>query len=231
VIGISDPGNPVEAGACEAPPGRLAISGNYLYVASYGSGLWIYEMAPTFGDVPADFWSTDAIERCVTAGVVKGYGDGIYRPTTSVDRAQMAAYIARVMVGGDDNVPDAGSQVSFPDVQTGHWAHDYVEYARAQGVVAGYRDGRYHPEITVDRGQMAVYIARSRGWVNIGDDMATAPQLFPDVPAGFWAGTAVEACMENGVVQGYEDGLYRPGAAVTRDQMAVYVARAFELAM
>jgi hypothetical protein len=40
----------------------------------------------------------------------------------------------------------------------------------------------------------------------------------------------VEYCVEHGVVQGYEDGLYRPERVVTRDQMAVYVARAFELA-
>jgi len=31
------------------------------------------------------------------------------------------------------------------------------------------------------------------------------------------------------VVNGYWDGTYGPGNPVTRDQMAVYVARAFEL--
>jgi minor extracellular protease Epr len=45
------------------------------------------------------------------------------------------------------------------------------------------------------------------------------------------ARTAVQACVGHGVVQGYDDGLYRPDAAVTREQMAVYVARAFELPM
>jgi hypothetical protein len=33
------------------------------------------------------------------------------------------------------------------------------------------------------------------------------------------------------VVQGYDDGLYHPDAAVARDQMAMYVARAFRLPM
>lgn len=61
--------------------------------------------------------------------------------------------------------------------------------------------------------------------------MTTAPELFPDVPAGFWAGTAVQACVENGVVHGYDDGYYRPEVTVTRDQMAVYVQRAFQLPM
>ena len=55
----------------------------------------------------------------------------------------------------------------------------------------------------------------------------------PDVPAGFWSGTAIKACLDNGVVQGYDepDGSksYRPDDPVTRDQMAVYVARAWML--
>jgi hypothetical protein len=78
---------------------------------------------------------------------------------------------------------------------------------------------------------MAVYVARSRGWVSIDDDMSTAPQLFPDVPAGYWSGTAIASCVDSEVVQGYEDGSFRPDATVSRDEMAVYVARAFELPM
>jgi hypothetical protein len=39
----------------------------------------------------------------------------------------------------------------------------------------------------------------------------------------------VEYLADLGIVAGYSDGLYRPGATVTRDQMAVYVARAFDL--
>ena len=39
----------------------------------------------------------------------------------------------------------------------------------------------------------------------------------------------MEYCVENGVVAGYLGGLYHPDYVVTRDQMAVYVARAFGL--
>jgi hypothetical protein len=39
----------------------------------------------------------------------------------------------------------------------------------------------------------------------------------------------VEYIQSEGVTGGYPDGTYRPEAAVTRDQMAVYVARAFDL--
>ena len=49
------------------------------------------------------------------------------------------------------------------------------------------------------------------------------------MPVGFWAYKHVEYCAEHGVVQGYGDGWYYPGNVVTRDQMAVYVKRAFGL--
>ncbi len=39
----------------------------------------------------------------------------------------------------------------------------------------------------------------------------------------------IEYCVERGVVEGYDDGYYRPEDVVTRDQMAVYIARAFGL--
>ena len=51
------------------------------------------------------------------------------------------------------------------------------------------------------------------------------------MPVGFWAYKHVEYCVEHEVVQGYADGWYYPGNVVTRDQMAVYVKRAFGLAM
>jgi len=182
-----------------------------------------------FDDVARDHWAYEAIEACVAARVVTGFRDGTYRPAAQVHRDEMAVYIARAAAGGDAAVPPGPRVPHFYDVPVIHWAYDYIQYCYDQGIVRGTGRLTYSPHLTVDRGQMAVFVARSRGWVALDDDMTTASELFPDVPAGYWAGTAIEACVTNGVVQGYDDGLYRPDAIVTRDQMAVYVARAFEL--
>ena len=48
------------------------------------------------------------------------------------------------------------------------------------------------------------------------------------MPTGYWAYQHVEYCKAQSIVSGYGDD-YRPENAVTRDQMAVYVARAFGL--
>ncbi len=205
-----------------------------------GSDIFVWDRDARFHDVASVFWSFPQIEACVNAGVVQGYGDSTYHPERNVTRDQMAVYIARALAAptGDAAVPDGPPTATFEDVpNTGYggsgtepyWAYKYIEYCVAHDVVRGYDATHYEPLRVVDRGQMAVFIARAKGWVNIDDDMTTAPDVFPDVPAGYWSGTAIQACRDHGTVQGYGDNTYRPDLPVDRGQMAVYVARGFEL--
>jgi hypothetical protein len=186
-----------------------------------------------FHDVPKSHWAFEAIMACVDAGIVAGYPDGRYRPDRPVTRDQMAVYIARAIAGGDMSVPAAAGDANFPDVLEDFWAYRHIQYAAASNVVAGYEDGLYHPEYEVTRDQMAVYVARAlvapTGEAALADYVPADPHNFPDVPDTFWAYKHIEYCVENDVVMGYEDGLYHPYVVVTRDQMAVYIARAFDL--
>jgi hypothetical protein len=190
--------------------------------------VYVHDAGTRFSDVPRSFWAYAEIEACANAGIVHGYPDGSYHPAEPVNRAQMAVYISRALAGGDENVPQAGSypEPSFGDVPTGYWAYRYIEYAADAEVVRGCDDGLYHREDAVDRGQMAVYVARAKSWVSIDDDMTMAPELFPDVPADHWAYKYIEYAVEQNVVKGYPEGDYRPDEIVNRGQMAAYVARA-----
>jgi hypothetical protein len=146
----------------------------------------------------------------------------------------MAVYISRALAGGDAYVPTNPAQVSFPDVLREYWAYPYVEYARTHSIVTGYPDGSYQPTAALDRGQMAVFIARAMAG---GDDNVPNPtcddatQPFPDVACDFWARRYIQYIVDpsRGVTRGYPDGDYHPEYVCTRDQMAVFVARAFEL--
>ncbi len=189
----------------------------------------------TFADVDWGHWACDEVMACVDAGIVGGYPDGTYQPDWPVTRDQMAVYISRALAGGDESVPEFSDAPTFPDVDEEHWGLKYVQYAVDQSVVGGYDDGSYHPDYQVDRGQMAVYIARSLVAPDGEDGLAgyipADPRDFPDGTEPFWAYKHVEYCVENGVVAGYGDGLYHPDRQVTRGQMAVYIARAFGLLM
>jgi len=142
----------------------------------------------------------------------------------------MAVYISRAMAGGDAAVPSGPAAATFTDVPISFWAFRYVEYAAARGVVQGYRDGSYQPAQAVDRGTMAVYVARAMagGDSAVPDPGCTDP-VFPDVPCDFWSRKYIQYIQQAGVTTGYPDGLYHPECVVTRDLMAAYIARAFKL--
>ena len=188
-----------------------------------------------FSDVDCSFWAVREIAACFFEGVVAGYPDGTYKPSVGVTRDQMAVYISRALTGGDAAVPTGPAQASFPDVPVDHWAFKYIEFARSQQIVEGYPDGTYKPELALDRGQMAVFIARAVATPTDRPGLAsyTPPSTptFSDVPASFWSARFVEYIAQPAVdvTHGYPDGMYHPEYACTRDQMAVYVARAFGL--
>ncbi len=183
-----------------------------------------------FPDVESAHWAHDAVVECVAAGIVSGYGDGCYHPDWEVTRDQMAVYMARALAGGDENVPTGPVTASFDDMPTDHWAYKYVEYCYAEGIVQGYWDG-YHPGEVVDRAQMAVYMARAVAGGDSSVPGGPETATFNDVPTDHWAYKYVEYCHAQGIVQGYDPVTYAPNVVVTRDQMAVYVARAFDLTM
>ncbi len=184
-----------------------------------------------FLDVPADHWAVREIEAAKAAGLVHGYGDDLYQPSSPVSRDQMAVYLARALAGGDEEVPAGPDQPTFTDVAAEHWAYRHIEYAHQRDVVHGYSDGRYHPEYLLDRGQMAVFIARAvaGGETALAGYLPPETPTFPDVPAESWCYKAVEYLAARALVFGYLDGLYHPEYICSRDQIAVYVARSFGL--
>ena len=162
----------------------------------------------------------------------------------------MAVYVARAMAEGDGSVPPGPATATFSDVpNTGYgaggtdpyWAYKYIEYCAdpARDVVKGYEDGTYQPLVPVNRGQMAAYIGRAIAGGDSFFDSYTplGGPSFPDVPDTgygdlgtdpYWAYKYVEYIADAGVTQGYFDGNYHPEVVVSRDQMAVYISRAFD---
>jgi len=194
-----------------------------------------YITVQPFSDVPFTYWAWNHIKACVAEGIVQGFDDNTYRSALPVTRDQMAVYISRALAGGDQFVPTGPTSATFSDVPSDHWAFKYVEYAAAQHIVGGYDDGTYRPAVQVDRAQMAVFIARAVVTPTNRPDLPgyTPPgtPTFPDVPSDHWAYKYIEYIAQPSVAvtQGYDDGTYRPDLIVTRDQMAVYVQRAFDL--
>jgi len=179
--------------------------------------------------VPPDHWARDEIAACAEHDIVAGYSDGFYQPTWTVSRDQMAVYISRAVQDGAA-IPTGPAEPTFGDVPADYWAYSAVEYAVAESIVEGYGDGDYHPDWQVTRAQMAVFIARAL--CGGEENVPSLPDVlvpFADVPVGYWADRHIYYLAGHHVALGYPDGYYYPAWSVSRDQMAVFIARAFEL--
>jgi len=138
--------------------------------------------------------------------------------------------LATVVMDGDKSIVANFTCIAvFPDVPCDYWCVDEVQLVYDFGIAYGYPDGLYRPRRKVDRGAMAVYIARalSGSAVPPGPEEAT----FSDVPPDHWTYDAVEYIAALDIVQGYGDGTYQPNWFVNRAQMAVFVARALVISL
>jgi hypothetical protein len=190
-------------------------------------------LGPGFEDEGVEaHWAFWQIEACAAAGIVGGYDDNFYQPHWAVSRDQMAVFISRALTGGVA-VPTGPAEATFGDVPTDYWAYDDIEYAVANNIVSGYGDGNYHPDWAVTRGQMAVFVAHAivtpTGPDGLADYEPPDTASFLDVPTDYWCYTEVEYLAENDIVGAYPDGNYQPTWVVSRDQMAVFIANAFNL--
>jgi N-acetylmuramoyl-L-alanine amidase len=219
----------VQAIAVQGHPGTIDVC--TVCHATQPTGAFVHRWL--FSDLPTGFWARDQVFAAFSAGIVQGFPDDSYRPSLTITRDAMAVFVARAVAGGDANVPAFTGTASFADVPTTHWASKYIEYAKAAGIVTGYTDGLYHPNDVVDRGQMAVFVARSivspTGEAGLATYTPPTTPSFSDVATSFWAYKHIEYCAAQGVVLGFSDGAYHPEYAVTRDQMAVYLVRGFHL--
>jgi hypothetical protein len=227
-----------------APHAVGAHSCDWQMVQDAGAG-WFGPMASasvevtSFDDVRMDYWAWSAVEAVCNAGIAQGYAGSppTYQPTLLITRDQMAVFFARALAGGDAAVPIGPAQATFSDVPATHWAFRHIEYAVSRGIVGGYEGGVYHPEFTVDRAQMAVFVARSIaspvGEAGLAGYTPPASPTFPDVPEGFWARKYIEYIADpaRAVASGYGDGLYHPEYSCSRDQMAAFIQRAFRLSL
>ena len=116
-----------------------------------------------FSDV-ADQDTAIAVETLRLMGVLDGYGDGSFRPSAQLNRAQFCKMAVYAM-NGESELGLYRTVTVFPDVKPSHWASAYINMAaKGKNVISGYPDGKFHPERTVTLGQAATILLRLLGY-------------------------------------------------------------------
>lgn len=175
-----------------------------------------------FSDVPVGHPFHYEISNLVALGVIGGYDDGTFRSTAPVTRQAFAAFIARVG-WPDGEYPDVHSK-GFTDVPDTHPFATEINLLADYRVIEGYDDNTFRPTAPVSRQAAAAFFARSQ---HNSFQAYTAPgtATFSDVAADHLFFRHIEWTVSGNVVNGYDDGTYRPTATITRQAAAAMLYR------
>ena len=113
--------------------------------------------------------------------------------------------------------------LAFRDV-TSHWAREAVNDLGSRMVVNGVGDGLFNPDATITRAEFAAIIVRALGLKMEGETAG-----FSDVKATAWYSDAVATARSHGLIDGFENGTFRPQDKITREQAMTILAKAMAL--
>ena len=118
-----------------------------------------------------------------------------------------------------------GQILSPPDVSPDLWYYGAVEYSLIQGWFAGLGDGRFGPDESLSRAQLAQLLWTAAGSPALWTADGVRASEFTDVFPTDWFCLAASWCGEMGLMSGYEDGSFLPDAPLTREQLASVLHR------
>ena len=148
---------------------------------------------------------------------IVGYPDSTVRPQNGITRAEVATIFFRLLTDETRNANSTKSN-SYSDVAAGAWYNHAISTLSAMGIVKGDSQGKFNPNAPITRAEFAAIAARF-------DDKANTTAVdFSDI-ASHWAKDEISAAANNGWINGYTDGTFRPNNKITRAEAMTLVNR------
>lgn len=118
-----------------------------------------------FPDVRLDHWFVNYVSKGRQLEFVEGYGDGLFRPSRSITRAEALKIF--VFVAGID-ISKSKPVERFLDVRQDAWYAQYINWATENNIINGYSDDTFRPNRPITRAEITkllVAIMKNVGWL------------------------------------------------------------------
>ena len=120
--------------------------------------------------------------------------------------------------GGQILKPDPVTKAEFTDLKQDHWAFAAVVRLQNRGVISGFEDGSFRPEMSVTREQFVKMLSALLG-------LSGGSASFNDVPENHWARPYIAAAAAAGIIAGRDDNSFGTGEGISRQDAAVMLFR------
>ncbi|MGA2589532.1 MAG: protease pro-enzyme activation domain-containing protein [Bryobacteraceae bacterium] len=197
--------------------GTLTVAGQTITVTQR-------ETATIFTDVSPSTFYFDGVNIMYTSGITNGCSTSplMYCPNDDTTRGQMAVFIVRSVLGGDNFTYSPTPY--FTDVPPSYQFFKWIQKLKELGITTGCTATTYCPADDVTRGEMAAFIIRARYGPTATFNYPTVP-YFTDVPPSYPFFADIQKMAEVGITNGCSATLFCPGEYLTRGEMALFVVR------
>ncbi|BBD67343.1 beta-Ig-H3/fasciclin [Nostoc commune NIES-4072] len=117
--------------------------------------------------------------------------------------------------------PSPTSSVNLSDVSSDYWARPFIQALADNNVISGFPDGSFRPNQGVTRAEFAALIQKA--FPNQNRIRQLSAGGFRDVPAGYWAASAIQNAYETGFLAGYPGNEFRPNEQIPKVQAIVAI--------
>ena len=100
-------------------------------------------------------WAKDSINAMSQAGLINGYGNGLFLPDNPITREEVAKVLYFLTNGECSN-----QAISFTDVGVNRWSYAYIRKLSALGIVNGYGNGEFRPQNPIKRAEIVTILQR-----------------------------------------------------------------------
>lgn len=183
------------------------------------------EKADDFTDVSRSDWYYQFVDYVTSKGYFNGVADKTFAPAENMTRAMFVTVLFRF-----DGAKGDRSQSAFTDVAPGEWYTDAINWAAANRIVDGVGNGKFAPNDPITRAQMCTMIERylalyKKAWKVTLPETGSVSVMVDENAIPAYALAAVKQCQRHGLVNGFEDGTFRPNELSTRAQVAAVIYR------
>lgn len=141
-------------------------------------------------------------------------GSKLVRPDAGITREEIATIFYRLLKDETRNSLFTDEN-DFSDVAKDRWSNKAISTMAKGGYLTGYPDRTFEPAKEVTRAEVVAIATR---FYNVTSDSAVASSALADID-GHWAKANINYAVEQGWINGYEDGTFKPNQTITRAEV------------
>ena len=177
-----------------------------------------------FPDVTSSHWASGYIQFVKDNKIMQGDENGLFRPDDSITREEWVKTVLTAFV-----IDTKDAKCEFSDVDSERWSYSYIAKAFEMMIINGVSDTEFAPTQSISRQDAAVmfYRGAKAARENALSDIAISNFTDTEEIADY-AKDPINTLYRLEIVNGYEDGSFKPNAPITRAEAAKMIYTALE---